>query len=237
MNTSSLRHLAVTASALLVLGASALGCAGAPAAETSAREESPAAVRSFGRSEGGLRAESRVSRSVRADGSELVRGLSTFELGEGPATVVAEEAEIDPSGRLVRAVVVTSQAAVELSSVTLDGASGEVTDTLSGHTNALSGAAPLTYGPVSVRGHAFASPVGAWIAARAAERWERLQVVDLANVDDAHTTLRGQVVVSEGHVRWVVLGDEAVAVDDELVRALPFDALSSANEVPHASRM
>jgi hypothetical protein len=237
MNTSTLRHLAVTPSALLVLGVLALGCAGAPAAEISPSDAPPVAARSFGRSEDGLRAESRVSRSVRADGTELVRGLSSFELGEGPATVVTEEAVIDARGRLLRAVVVTSQGALELASISLDGVSGDVTDGVSGRTTTHSGSAPLTYGPVPVRGRSFASPVGAWIAARAAEGSERLWVVDLAQPENGRATVRGQVVVRDGGVRWVVLGEEVVAVDDELVRALPLDVVSSADEVSHASRM
>lgn len=241
MNPSSLR-LAARTVAFALFATFASGCAAASGAEGASEDAAPAAVRTFGRSEGDVRAESRVTRSVRADGSELLRGLATIARADGPVAVVAEEAQIASNGRLLRAVITTTVGDVETSSMTLDGTSGEILDGLSGRVVTLTTDAPLVYGPLSVLGEPFASPVAAWVAVRAADRWEHLRLVDFARPEASVVTTRSQVVVRDGHLRWVALGDEAVGVDAELVHVLPLDLVAplrarSAKEERRASRM
>src|SRR5690349_20053771 len=59
---------------------------------------------SFALGAAGARAESRVDRQVAADGSEVLHGTTEVSLdGAAHPEVVTEDAEIDASGRLVRA--------------------------------------------------------------------------------------------------------------------------------------
>lgn len=185
---------------------------------------------------GSVRAESRVSRAVAANGNEVLHGTTEVRLeGEPHPLVIEETAEIDASGKLLLATAElrSGRRGQDLvRSVRIDAQSGVVT-TNDRHGESLLAVAvdqPWVYeglfGDVSpVMGSATA--VQAWVAKRAADAGSKVRAVDVG-ARRSFVTLADQVVIDDAPRKLVILGDEVIEVDSDFVRSLPWKALEEA---------
>ena len=179
--------------------------------------------------------------SMKVSGGERLVGLT--ELGTGERLV--EEATIDESGRLVdaRATVTGAAVADQPAPVTLvafEPAQGAITATTPDRyvdwrvPNDL----PWVWLPLLTAGHSartgapgpVVTPLGAWVAFRAAQAGQAVRVLDFAALED-YTLARDQLVVSDGASGTVVLGDDFADVDGGKPRRLHLAALDSTLEI------
>ncbi len=123
-------------------------------------------------------ARARVTRSIQPDGSETLHGETEITLGAAGRRCIVEDARLDRSGRLTSADVASGACGAEPGSrVHLDPARGVVR--AGGNEWAATGASPWIYEPEALPGHAVATPVAAWIAARAGAASPALTLVPL----------------------------------------------------------
>lgn len=229
------------ASGMLVVLSVVLGCGRGDAHATPGppgtmqeAEKGGAHTYAFGAS--GVKAESRVERRLAAGGGEVLRGTTEVTLADGalPA-VVTEEAELDASGRLVRA---TSDlflgAHRKARSVVLDAARGSVTvrDDRGERSWLVPADHPWMFaglfGDVAPQASGVTA-VQVWVARRAAQAGERVRMVEVL-AHRSSLTLPDQVVFEDGDKDLVVLGDEVAETDREFVRALPWKALQAVSD-------
>ncbi len=233
------------AAGMIAVFASVLGCAHHDGAgEASASEihgqSSHTGVHSFAFGAGGVSATSRVERTVRSDGAEVLHGVTEVRLpGEAHPMVLRETAEIAATGRLIDA---TSELRSGLHArdlvraVHMDAANGTVAvrDAKGESTFKVSADHPWFYvnpfadvAPVA----ADTTAVQAWVARRAAQveasSLPRVRGIDVG-ARGSYITLSNQVLLDDAPSAWVVLGDEAIETDSEFVRALPWRGLESA---------
>lgn len=147
-------------------------------------------------------------------GGERLTGLTHLAQG----TRVWEEARYDHAGRLVRAESVCSMPSGESTSVTFEPAAGVVESRNARGSRRWS--VPTDYAwvwlPSGCGEAAITTPVAALVAARAAKHRSVLRVIDPHRYS-GHTVMVDQVVVREdAHANWVVLGDDAVLVQDDV---------------------
>jgi hypothetical protein len=226
------------ASTVLVVFSAMLGCGqgeARPATGAGMADAARGSSHSFAFGAAGAQASSRVERQLAADGGEVMHG-TTEVLLEGAAhpVVVSETAEIDASGRLVRAtseLYAGANAMTLVRAVQIDAAKGAVTVRDEGgerffrapagqpwvYTGLFSDVAPQASGITAVE---------AWVARRAAQTGGRIRMVEVL-AHRSSLTLPDQIVFHNGATDLVVLGDEVAETDREFVRALPWKALES----------
>jgi hypothetical protein len=188
---------------------------------------------------GGAEAHSRVERTLRADGSEVLRGRT--EIG-GPRgakvrAIAIEEVEIDAQGRLVSAdvsLVSGAEGSEVKKRVHLDPAKGLVR--IAGPRGTSSWRAPTdapwAYAPLTADGlpaMPIATPVAAWVTLRAVGAAPSARVIDC---DGPWTSLipADQLVVEDGAARFVVLGDDAIEANQDFIVSMQLNSL--AREAP-----
>ncbi|MFT3771184.1 MAG: hypothetical protein QM820_37695 [Minicystis sp.] len=160
-----------------------------------------------------------VFRAVAANGAEALRGVTEVP-AEGGALRVVEDATLDAAGHLVRAEIVISRGCdgpVE-EHVVLDRARGTVQTATPGGSvewpvprDAAWVLSPLGRGP--------ATPITAWIGARAAGDGESVRVI----VTDRRSSYRApaeQVAIPHERGATVVLGDAVAEMDAAFVRGV-----------------
>jgi len=185
------------------------------AATTSAR---PVAARvvSYAADSGGV--ESLFLREDLGASGERLTGLT--HLAEG--TRVWEEARFDHAGRLVRAESVCSLPSGDSTTITFEPTLGVV------ETRSAQGfhrwSVPTDYAWAwlpsacgeDIASGAITTPVAVVVAARASKHQRVLRLIDTHKFS-GHTITVDQVVVPEDdHASWVVLGDDAVLVREEV---------------------
>jgi|GEM_PF-5338379 len=201
-------------------------CAPAALAEPNAAEGSasattnaaPGAARVFSYAAASGAVESLFLRESLTAGGERLTGLTHLAQG----TRVWEEARYDHAGRLVRAESVCSLPSGESTSVTFEPGAGAV------ETRSVRGfrrwSVPTDYEWVwlpsgcgeNAAAAPITTPVAALVAARASKHQSVLRVIDPHRYS-GHTVMVDQVVVREdAHANWVVLGDDAVLVRDDV---------------------
>ena len=178
----------------------------------------PGATRVFSYAAASGAVESLFLREDLKAGGVRLTGLT--HLAEG--TRVWEEARYDHAGRLVRAESVCALPSGESTSVTFEPGAGVV------ETRSALGfrrwSVPTDYAWVWVpsgcgenaASAAITTPVAALVAARASKHQSVLRVIDPQR-RSGHTVKVDQVVVREdAHSHWVVLGDDAVLVAEDV---------------------
>ncbi|MFO0591418.1 MAG: hypothetical protein U0441_27970 [Polyangiaceae bacterium] len=222
------------------------GCAskGSDGASSAAADR---AVHSFTFGGAGLSAQSRVERTFREGGGEMLAGTTEVRLpGEPHPFVVRETATLDAAGRLQTATseLRAGQRAEDvMRTVLFDAAAGTITirDAKGSATMHASADHPWYYvnpfsdiAPLA----SDATAVQAWIARRAAESATgdvaRLRAIDVT-AKGSFLTLANQVLMSDQSTAWVVLGDEVIETDADFVRALPWRSLESAVEASQSA--
>jgi hypothetical protein len=162
----------------------------------------------------------RVERTRRAAGGERLLGESRFALPDSSRSLlISEVAEIDASGRLLRADVHRREQPAEpawaldpdyISDETFDALAGTVQVTRrSGQTQTrpVSNALPWIYLPVKLPSGAWIStPVAVSVARRAAGAAK--VVLRLAGLEPEVSLTSDQVAVTESNLEWIVLGDD-----------------------------
>jgi hypothetical protein len=236
MNTKTL------AAGICFLAAAALsGCArseqkGMGGAPESAQEGVRASSHTFAFGGAGVKATSRVERLVRADGSEVLHGSTQVTTaGTAQPLVLVEDAEIDSSGRLSLATSelrAGPQGLETVRSVQLDAEHGTVTvrDAKGQRAWPVLADQPWIYAGLFTDvapQAAGATAVSGWVARRAAQASSKVRAIDVS-ARESHTAPIDQVVFPDGRSLWVVLGDEAVEVDGDFIRSLPWKALDAA---------
>lgn len=220
--------------------AASLGCGRSEAQGIeSAAAVSPlrSSLSSFAFSGAGVNATSRVERSTRVGGGEVLKGATEVISSTAPSRLVlGERAEIDATGRLVLATAELRSGSAQgdlVRSVELDAARGSVTvrDARGERVWSVPVDEPLVYRGLFTDVAPQASDttaVQAWVARLGARSSSRVRTIDVA-ARESHTTPVSQVLFADGASVWVVLGDEAVETDDDFVRALPWKTLESAS--------
>jgi hypothetical protein len=171
---------------------------------------------------GSAGAHSRVERTVRADGSEVLSGETVLRAGEGK---VLESAEIDASGRLVYADV----SAVDASGATLrrtllDAARGAVF-VQDGHGAAWQRVArdlPWVFagpGNEDAPGMLAPTPVSAWVAVCATAASADVRVIDPVR-RNSQVVPRDQLVATDGDESIVVADGTSIVANGEFVTSL-----------------
>lgn len=185
---------------------------------------------------GGAHARSQVRRTVRADGSETLRGATSIggAPGSPPQALAIEEVEIDAAGRLVSADIALSsgaQGAGIEKRVHLDPSKGivRIADARGVKSWRASVDAPWIYAPLvadPLPGRPMATPVAAWATLRAVAEAPRARVI---HCDRLWTSLvpRDQLVVEDGATRFAVLGEDAIEADEGFVVAMRLNSLDS----------
>jgi hypothetical protein len=190
---------------------------------------------SFAFGAAGVSASSRVDRRLSADGGEALHGTTEVTLpGEAHPLLLEESADIDASGRLVTATAELRRGprgAELVRSVRLDAARGRVT--VRGARGESTWLVDTDYPWIYEGTFAAVAPemesvtaVQAWVARRASQGGSRIRAIDIGD-RSSHVTIASQVLLDDGASKWVVVGDEAVEVDSDFVRALPWKSLQS----------
>lgn len=245
-----MKNTKALASGMLVVLSMALGCGRGdarvtPGAPDTARQAARGTSHSFAFGAAGARAVSRVERQLSANGGEMLRGTTEVLLaGAAHPEVVVEEAEIDASGRLVRATSELRAGAhrtTVVRSVDFDAVKGRVTVRDEGGERAwlVPAEQPWMYAGLysDVAPHASdMTAVQAWVARRAADAGRRVRLVEVL-AHRSSVTLSDQVVFEDGERDLVVLGDEVAETDRDFVRALPWKGLESVSDELHAADM
>jgi len=207
-----------------LVGSLSVGCGNAASTAPSKAIASEACVKANDRAgdhvyvfSAGNSPVARVVRTIRSDGSESLTGTTSLALGK-----LTEYAELRPDGRL------------EYADVSLEGSSGTKRllvdashgafyaqeETSSGWHRAPADR-PMVYAGLS--GDSFtlaATPVSAWIAARAAFLSEDVRMLDVS-LRQTRSVPRDQLVVSvSADERLVIAGQTALSVNGEFVTSL-----------------
>ncbi len=226
------------ASGMLVVLTAILGCSRGDAhadqgALQVARQAGAVSSHSYAFGGAGVKASSRVERQITANGGEVLRGTTEVTIsGAAHPTVVHEVAELDASGRLVRATSELRTGATEVvRSVELDAIKGTVTVRDQGGERdwLVAEDHPWTYAGLfdDVAPHASGvTAVQAWVARRAAQAGTRIRAIEVL-AHRSSLTLSDQVVFQDGDTDLVVLGDEVAETDRDFVRSLPWKALET----------
>jgi hypothetical protein len=164
----------------------------------------------------GAGSAAQVFRAVAADGSEALRGVTEIA-GDDGLLRIDEQATLDPAGRLVRAEIVVSHGrggAVE-DHVVLDRARGVARAATPGGTVTWSvpNDAAWTLEPLA-RGAA--TPISAWITARAASAGGEVRVVQ-ADRRTSYRTPADQLAIAHERGTTVVLGDASGESDGAFI--------------------
>jgi len=182
--------------------------------------------------------------NMKVTGGERLVGMT--ELGTGERVV--EEATIDESGRLVRALATVTGVAVAdqpapVTNVAFEPAQGAITAmTPDRYVDwRVSNDLPWVWVSLLTAGHSretgtpgpVVTPLGAWVAFRAAQAGQAVRLLDLAALE-GHTLTADQLVVSSGASATVVLGDDFADVEDGKPRRLNLAALCSTLEIVDA---
>jgi hypothetical protein len=160
-------------------------------------------------------ARAHVTRSIQPDGSEVLHGETEIALGSGGRRCIVEDAHLDRTGRLSSADVAsgTCGAAPE-SRFHLDPARG-VVRTGAGEWTAPR-ASPWIYTPEALAGHAVATPVATWVAARAGAASPTLTLVQLEQGRASRVPV-DQVAIPTELGTTVVLGGDGADVGSGFV--------------------
>jgi hypothetical protein len=209
MNTFKYTVRGLVAAAVLVLSA----CA-------SPRASAPDPVRAEAYSfEDGAGSTGSVFRAIAADGAEALHGVTDVITADGARRIV-EDATLDAQGRLVRAEIVVTRGeggAIE-EHVQLDRARGTIRAATPGGT--VEWPAPLD-APWAIEplARGAATPIAAWIGARAAASNASVRVIRA----DQRTSYRApaeQVAIPHELGATVILGDASAEADASFVRGV-----------------
>lgn len=218
-------------SALFVMMAALAGCDRGPL-PADAGAQSGVSAHSYAYSGAGVTASSRVERQTSDDGAETLRGTTEVALsGAARPVIVAEEAHLDATGRLVSATTELRSGGTTLRSVKLDSENGLVTvrDEHGETSWRVANDHPWAYAGLFddiAPQAAGVSAVQAWIARRASAAGPRVRMVEVLS-QRSSVTLSDQIVFNDGDRDLVVVGDEVAEAGPDFVRALPWKALES----------
>lgn len=165
----------------------------------------------------------RVTRSIRNDGSETLSGVSKVSRG-----TLTEYAELAPNGQLVYAHASFVDAKGTQRRVLVDAKAGlfYVEDAKGAVWHRLATDAPWVVAGITNESETFAleaSPVSAWIAAKAAKNSSKMRVID-AKSRESFVALADQYVVDgDADERFIVTGSSAIVANDEFVSSLGDD--------------
>jgi hypothetical protein len=205
-----------------LLAALALTACASDTAPPSVAAASPARLRSYHYV--GVAGSSEVTQEHGAAGRESLRGTTDLGMrGNAAHTLANESATLDPLGRLERAEVVVSRPGMGDARYTLDATLGTVRVERTGSTPLdwhVPVDAPWLYAPASGgAGELMVTPVGAWVALRAARAADVVRVVEPEHQRSYLTTV-DQVAVQTERGTTLAIGDDGVDADDDFITEL-----------------
>ncbi|UQA58277.1 hypothetical protein [Polyangium aurulentum] len=219
-------------SALVVMalsGSLGAGCGnGAPGSSSFGATASEACAGAPGRAGkqvyvfAGDETQSRVERSLRADGSETISGETTLRADAGREKVI-EFVEIDPTGHLVYADISVQEPSGASRRILLDAARGMVfvQDEQHAAWQRMPMDAPWVYGTDQNDAAALLpTPVSAWVAARATASAREVRVFDGARRATQLVASDQLIVEGDDGERVAVAGDAAITMNDDFVTSL-----------------
>jgi hypothetical protein len=163
---------------------------------------------------GGAGSRAHVSRARTPDGGELLRGETVLSLGASAGRCVIEDVTLDARGHLTRAEITVAAACNRAPEqrLILDPSRGEVRATAGGATwvSSVPADAPWVYTPPS----SVATPVSAWVAARAAKAGAVRQIEPTGG---AALVERDQIAVETERGLTVIVANDGADVDASFV--------------------
>lgn len=165
----------------------------------------------------------RVVRSLRNDGSETLSGVSKVSRG-----TLTEYAELASNGQLVYAHASFVDAKGTQRRLLVDAKAGlfYVEDAEGAVWHRLPTDAPWVVAGITNEAAKFAieaSPVSAWIAAKAAKNNANLRIIDAKSRDSFLAVADQYVVDGDADERFIVTGSSAIAANDEFITRLGDD--------------
>jgi hypothetical protein len=205
-----------------LLAALALTACASDTTTPSVAAASPARLRSYHYV--GVAGSSQVTQEHGAAGRESLRGTTDLGMrGNAAHTLANESATLDPLGRLERAEVVVSRSGMGDARYTLDATLGTVRVERAGSAPLdwhVPVDAPWLYAPASGgAGELMVTPVGAWVALRAARAADVVRVVEPEHQRSYLTTV-DQVAVQTERGTTLAIGDDGVDADDDFITEL-----------------
>lgn len=169
----------------------------------------------------------RVVRSIRKDGSETLSGVSKVSRG-----TLTEYAELAPNGQLVYAHASFVDAKGTQRRLLVDAKAGlfYVEDARSGVWHRLPTDAPWVIAGMINEADKFAlaaSPVSAWIAAKAAKNNTNLRIIDAKSRESFLAVADQYVIDGDADERFIVTGSSAIVANDEFIANLGDDQQKS----------
>ncbi len=215
---------------LTLLGTLSVGCGNAVETAPAKANSSEACVREGQAGDheyvfsAGSAQVARVVRHVRNDGSETLTGATTLSRGK-----LTEYAEIGADGRLVYADASFTHANGMTRRVLVDAARGAfyVQDARGSAWHRMPTDAPWVLANLADEGGAFLldrTPVGAWIAARAASVSNDLRVIDATLRQSSLAAADQFVVTGENGQRFVITSKSALTANDEFITGIGDDS-------------